>query len=396
MSSPLPAEIRVEAVRDDVSYLLPVRPLGKLRWAGLLLVGFSVLFLSVPMSIAHDSLKRIFSGSADFGMIFFALFPIPFFIAGLVPMGIGLLVMFGRCRVDWRDKRLSVLEHAGPIRWRRRLSRPGTSIRKLTVGFGASSNGRPVTTGPLAKLAVLVAEFDREKSRMAVLGYPKDWLAALAGDLSARIGAVSTALAPEVELVDSNQEQVEEKIIEKPPDSPIRLETTANGLSLVIPPAGLWKGSKGLFLFAIVWCLFMTFVTGLPIFGSHVKLEASVWVIMLILSLFWAIGLGLLAGAINMGRRRALIMAGNGRLQIAQQGLFGSKRWEWPRADIAAIRADPSGMEVNGRQLIELQIHPAAGKKKGFFAGRDEDELEWMASELRRALSIAATEGRPR
>ena len=62
----------------------------------------------------------------------------------------------------------------------------------------------------------------------------------------------------------------------------------------------------------------------------------------------------------------------------------------WSRGEIAAIRADASGMEVNDRPVIELQIHPVSGKKFGVLAGRNEEELRWMATELRRALNVPA------
>ena len=77
-------------------------------------------------------------------------------------------------------------------------------------------------------------------------------------------------------------------------------------------------------------------------------------------------------------------------LHVAQAGLFGAKRWDWPREEIADIRAGPSGMEVNNRPVLELQVHPRSGKKAGFLAGRDEAELRWMATRLRRALRVSA------
>jgi hypothetical protein len=99
----------------------------------------------------------------------------------------------------------------------------------------------------------------------------------------------------------------------------------------------------------------------------------------------------MLAGAINMGRRRAILLVENDRLKLAQVGLFGARKWDWQRESIAAIRADDSGMEVNNVPVIELQIHPVGGKKTGFFAGRDVQELRWMATELRTALKVPAT-----
>jgi hypothetical protein len=57
---------------------------------------------------------------------------------------------------------------------------------------------------------------------------------------------------------------------------------------------------------------------------------------------------------------------------------------------LTAIRADASSMEVNHRPVIQLQIHPRAGKKVGLLSGRNEDELRWMATRLRRALNVPA------
>jgi len=45
---------------------------------------------------------------------------------------------------------------------------------------------------------------------------------------------------------------------------------------------------------------------------------------------------------------------------------------------------------VNNRPVIELQVHPRVGKKVGLLAGRDETELRWMATQLRRALKVPA------
>jgi len=85
-----------------------------------------------------------------------------------------------------------------------------------------------------------------------------------------------------------------------------------------------------------------------------------------------------------------MLLVENGQLQVAQIGIFGAKKWDWNRENIGAIRADASGMEINNMPVIELRIQPVNGKKVGFFAGRDQQELAWMASELRRALKVPA------
>src|SRR5437660_2541860 len=134
MPAPLPHVIHVQAIRDDVSYSLPARPLGKLRWLALFLVAFGVVFASIPATALFRSLKSITAGKATAGDFGFAVFLVPFVVAGLVPLGLGLLALFGCCRVEWHQKRLSVLDYVGRVRWRRRLQQ--SRILTLTLGPG--------------------------------------------------------------------------------------------------------------------------------------------------------------------------------------------------------------------------------------------------------------------
>jgi hypothetical protein len=182
------------------------------------------------------------------------------------------------------------------------------------------------------------------------------------------------------------------EVVPKPPDSLVRVEPRQDGVTLVVPPAGLRKGGRGLFGFGVVWCLFMSVLTGLIVFTGSKNARGAPGAALAFVGVFWLIGAGMLAGAINMGRRRAILLVENGQLKVAQTGIFGAKKWEWNHEAIAAIRADASGITVNNAPVIELQIHPFKGRKTGFFAGRDEQELRWMASELRLALKVPAKE----
>ena len=76
-----------------------------------------------------------------------------------------------------------------------------------------------------------------------------------------------------------------------------------------------------------------------------------------------------------------------GNLLVMQQGIFGTKRREWPVEAIESIGLGPSGMKVNDRDVLQLQVH-AGGEKLGLLTGRDETELEWLACELRCAWRI--------
>ena len=390
---PLPSAIRVEAVRDDVSYVLPVRSLGPLRWVGLCPIGFGLFFMWMPVRELFRLLNQALHQNPRPGEWFQALFALPFLVGGLVPVALGLIFMFGRCRVEWRQKRLSVLDHAGPVRWRRRL--PKGRVRKFLVkGGGAKLNDKPITSGPLAELGALFAEFEDGRPRLVALGYPRDWLQALAEDLSVRVGATMSATArPIVEIQDlltEGQPQFSD-VTQKPVDSQVKVEARPNGFLFILPPAGLRKGSKDLFGFSIIWTLIVSVITGFLVFATAKNFQgtpaAAPWAF---ISIFWLIGLGMLACAINMGRRRAMVLVENDQLKVAQAGIFGARKWDWSRESIAAIRADASGMEVNDVPVIELQIHPIGGKKTGFFAGRDAQELRWMATELRSALKVPA------
>src|SRR6266850_7930981 len=57
-----------------------------------------------------------------------------------------------------------------------------------------------------------------------------------------------------------------------PADSQITIERFPDGLTIQIPPAGLWRGTQGLFFFALIWngcmALFTLFVLG-ALFGGN-------------------------------------------------------------------------------------------------------------------------------
>jgi hypothetical protein len=160
----------------------------------------------------------------------------------------------------------------------------------------------------------------------------------------------------------------------------------------------LWKGTSGIFFFALIWNGFMTVFTSVVLCGGlnaeNKPDETALWVIPLFLSLFWAIGIGLMLGALNMGRRRAMFAIAAGKLLVMQKGIFGTKQHEWAAEEIDSIATAPSGMKVNDRDVPHLQIH-ASGEKLGLLTGRDEQELEWLACELRGAWRAAGSHRQP-
>src|SRR5947209_3731064 len=179
----------------------------------------------------------------------------------------------------------------------------------------------------------------------------------------------------------------------QPAHSQIAIERSADGVTIKVPPAGLFGGTQGLFVFAIVWNSISGLITAVMLvafFGKAGKADESVWIAPAILSIFWLVGIGVLLGSINMGLRQAAIAVTGGTLMVIQTGLFGSKQRAWQAGDVSGVRAGPSGMTVNDKPVLELQIYDGGGQKLGLLAGRRDDELRWLAYEIGMALGMGA------
>jgi hypothetical protein len=203
--------------------------------------------------------------------------------------------------------------------------------------------------------------------------------------------AMSNAADLPDEISDSTGAVSAETTPIQPPNSAITVERFPDGLTITVPPAGLWRGTAGLFPFAIIWNGFMTLFTPLflaGVIGGKERDRGAILMISAFLSVFWLVGIGLLLGALNMGRRRAAIAVTAGRLMVIQTGLFGTKQREWAGTEIKKICAGPSGMEVNDKPILELQIFSESPARFGLLCGRSDDELRWIASELRAALGV--------
>lgn len=170
----------------------------------------------------------------------------------------------------------------------------------------------------------------------------------------------------------------------QPAGSKTMLEPQGDGFMLRVPPVGVWHGQRFLLIFSMVWCAFCALFTTL-VAGSW---DWEALPALPVLAIFWAVGVGMMFAAIRSGRCSATIQATGDRLRIAYVGVFRAREQEWSCAELAAICAGPSGMEVNHRPVIELQVLPRAGRKFGLLAGRDVAELQWIAAVLRQALGV--------
>ncbi len=389
----LPREIQVERWPERSTYDLPLRPIGNLRFFGLLLIGFAVLFAWMPGGQVVRALRGALTGHANSADLVFGAFTLIFVVASLLPFGIGMFILCGRTRLvvtrDW----LKATESALFFRWSRRVKL--ADIETLQVAAATEGNQATANAPPgLARLGALGAMRRNKKGMLLVLGYPRDWLTPLAEELSGLIQLKGSPVT--IEQVESTADgsSIENKQIEQQPaSSNARLTSTMSGVELDLPSKGFWKESGGLLVFSILWCGFMVVFTSVMVvstFKGHARVNTELG-LLAFLAVFWAVGLGMGLLAVHLGTRRWTVRADSAHLEATVRSAVRSRHWQWDAADIRQLVVGDSNMEVNNRRLQELQVHPRSGKKTGLLRGRDPEELAWVATTLRRVLKVAAT-----
>jgi hypothetical protein len=393
--SDLPPEIVVTELADGVRFTLPNRPLGRYRLVGLfpMAVGLAIAGIAAAwIAEKVGGLAGLGGAMAGFGWATVVIVGGVWLLPALGTIGLGVFILAGHSSVEVDRGRLRAVEHAGPLRWRR--SRQAGQVRRLTV---AQTDRRDehqdalAGVGAAAGLSTIVAECDPGGRMWLAPGYPRTWLRPLAEELARRCQTVTDAgtltAAPAVsEQVDPIFTPVrQQSVTEQPAGSRVVVEEAADGVTITLPPAGLGKGTKGLFPFAILWCLITAGITTAFTVG---KLDDGLWIAVVVLTVFWIVGIWTLLAGFQMGRRRAVLAVVGDRLLVLQTGPLGSKQREWSRAEVERVAVGPSGMAVNDVPVLELQIHPKGGKTFGLLAGRDESELQWLATRLRRAFEL--------
>jgi hypothetical protein len=299
-----------------------------------------------------------------------------------------VFVIAGRTRIAWSPEGLRSTEILGPLRWTRRM--PREPVRRLAVSGATSAATATTPRREFDGFAILAAEFADGSKKLLAIGYPKALLLQIAEQLRSYVGggAGSMGGAPVEVVEETGDESERDEFLEQPADSNIRIEEHGTDLRLVVPPAGVVKGSSGLFGFAIIWSVIIGLVSAAFVYGQWSGRDDMPWYVWLILLGFWAVGGAFFVAALNMGRRTASITVARGQLVVETRSLFRGKRNEWAAGELVAVRVGGSGMEMNDEPVLELQIYSANGKKEGMLAGRDDEELRWMASRLRRALRL--------
>ncbi len=388
MNPPLPSAIRVESLRHGARYLLPERPAGKMRRLAFVPILFGCAFAGFALfwiTMAARGILR--SPNANGIFLLFPLFGVPFVLAGIAIIRTGAFILAGRADLEVAEGQLRVTERAWFFRKRQTVRTD--KLRRLSVE--ALRFDLTHVTGAPTKLAAIKVELIEGKPLELVRGYPIDWLEPLTRELARQCTGLN-ATPPAVSIIAEPPPRFDPGQTDKrdypdqPAGSQVRVMEQSSGLTLTVPPAGIVRGSKGLFVFSIIWCVVIGVIMASILLAEDVKTRRIAPAIFF--SLFLLVGIVSLLSAINMSRRRVVFVVADGELRLASAGLFGTKLHRWVGTDLASIHIGPSGMAVNDVPVLELQIEPRAGKKVGLLSGRDEDELRWIATTLRQALHL--------
>jgi len=384
----LPREISVEHWPERTTFTLPVRPLGRWRLLGLIPMVLGVVFACVPVHLLGPVFHQAQPGQTGlFPWVFLAPLAV-FVLFALTPVGIGLFLLVGQCRLVVTRDRVIATEFAGPIFWRRKVR--AKDLLRIQVGGAAPAAGRSPPRAFLG-IGMLAAVLQRGKLTVLAAGYPTEWMTALAGEISGLM-KLQGITVPVTDVLGTQL-----AVGAAPPAAPaqpagslVKVSTANGGLQLDIPSRGFWKESYGLVLFGCLWSA----MTGVFTVAScvhhdaHARGDFSLPGLVAFLGLFWAVGLSMCLFGVHLGTRKWSIVANQDGLSARIESALRSRTLQWKRGEILGLRVGDSSVEVNHRRLRELQVQPVGGKHRGLLAGRDEAELAWMASLLRHTLGL--------
>jgi hypothetical protein len=398
-------------------FTFPKRDLGKARGLGIGLMAVGVFVTGFMVVWMGLSIREALSaeGGLRWGLLAFSLLGTPGLVAGLGLLAGGLAVVLNllRSEVVVTADRLLALERAGPLRWtRKRMLRDIERLVLLDASAGLPDGADSAAPKMLRSLAAIRVEGAGMKPLILAPGYPRSLLEPLANQVAdladadaprrlvdgpepRRVEVTEEALLPMEAASSSAALEADAALAARPPaKTRVVLREHADGISLAVPPVGLLKGSRGLFAMAVFWNGLVWTMIGLMLYSSlrgEGEPLSELWPALLFLSLFVLVGLGLLAGSINAGRRQAALATRRGELLIKTTGPFRSREYRWATAELAAIRVGPSGVTVNDVPVMELQIEPVRGDKVGLLSQLDDDHLHWIAAVLRRSLDKPGT-----
>ena len=367
-----------------IKYVLPVRRI--VGWPiGWFLTLFGATFIVVGFYAIYDTaIKQSIPDAIQY---------VVFIIAGLIIFLPARVWASTRSKILITRQTLRYSEHAWPLRWS--WSRPIKAVRGFEaspadfvdafIGFiiknRLGADQRPLSADHPAAIR---AECDGHPPLTIALAYPADLIDKLAPHMTRAIQTrgLTALTGDEHDAFDPNSP-------EPPPGSGITIDRTDDGLTIRVPALGLWRTAPVLAIFAVVFLFFSGVSTWAILAGANVEHPLAYGVV----ALFWAVGLGMLAGAIRVGKRPAVIDVIADHLVITQAVWKGVQQHEFTTDQVSAIEVSASAtFGQTGDELVIGAHVDGNAKQLRLIGGRDHDQLLWLATTLRRALGMTSGE----
>lgn len=225
-----------------------------------------------------------------------------------------------------------------------------------------------------------------------VLSRPAIVLAPLAREIADAMAEIAG-----VDGVEASWVTIEECIagmVERPCWSRVRFEDDASGWRMVAPARG-WS-LKTILLCGVGVLLLAVSVAG-GVFGFQLMTGTAqsplgVAVAIALAAIMFACCAAFILGSAHQAHARTtLVCAGETlRIETAIHRLRPRRR-DWPLADLAAIRRDTTSEHGDDHALAFFWRRGERTRRKFLCVGRREEELEWMAAELRARLEVPMT-----
>jgi hypothetical protein len=409
--TPPPLKLQSEMTQTNaLRWRLPSRPWGSGWFMPLLLMIIGVVVLGFVVYNAPYKLPNIKGGVLDFvGDLFDLIGPILGTAIGSTLLFIGFVLRRATTTVTLDSNEITSTDHLGPLRWTRRIQTSQIIGFEISVGTVSTNGGPAKPTNNVTLLLANKAPADaKPKSKkkfnafIIAWAYPKTWMQQLVDELTASAKRIAPRLA-ELEITTTIEHEhtfngQPEKAVDQPEETRILITRQPDGLTFDIPPTGWLRGTKGLGCFTILWNGFI--LVFLVVVISSITKPGSVgnanqfdpWML-LFLSPFVAIGIGMALFTTHLGKSRSrLVVVGTGPESVVAFNRISPVRkpreLTWATSELTHIRMGDSNMSVNDEPVQELQINPKEGKQVGLLAQLDDEELKWIAYELRRQTGL--------
>ena len=182
------------------------------------------------------------------------------------------------------------------------------------------------------RLAAILAEVEGGEPMILAPGYPRAWLLALTQDLARRVkdSALDPLFDPpplKIAVVESAVDDAH-GFLERPSGSGIVVEHHPDEVTFIVPPPGVGRDARGC-VFLLVGVMFLTGAL-LCMLGAAgiVTLQGDPWAA---LGVCLLCGLILLTGAIELGRRRVVLVVAGFTLRVTTDSPFRYREHFWPR-----------------------------------------------------------------